>query len=79
MQVKDPAEYIGLFARSIESGWLGKVVSVEELNGDVMLRMQGVNELCLTVAGGRLSDWIDDDDVQWFDPFDLKFYGKEKA
>jgi hypothetical protein len=38
--------YVGRYARSIESGWLGKVVAVESFDGETMLRMQGVNELC---------------------------------
>lgn len=65
--------YIGRFARSIESGWLGKVVAIEEYNGETMLRMQGVNELCRMVAGGSVNEWIDEDDTQWFAPADLRF------
>jgi hypothetical protein len=70
---KDPSQYVGQYARSIESGWLGKVVGVESHEGDTMLRMQGVNELCLTVAGGKGRDWLDEDDIQWFAPADLEF------
>lgn len=66
-------EYIGRFARSVESGWLGKVVAVEELDGDVLLKMHGVNTLCRTIAGGDIDDWVEEDDTQWFAPEDLRF------
>ncbi len=69
---KAPSKYVGQFARSIESGWLGKVIAVETHDGDTMLRMQGVNELCLIVAGGKASDWLDEDDIQWFAPDDVE-------
>jgi hypothetical protein len=65
--------YVGRYARSIESGWLGKVVAVESFDGETMLRMQGVNELCRTIAGGSLDAWLDGDDTQWFAPADLRF------
>ena len=60
---------VGRYARSIESGWLGKVVGIE---GD-MLRMQGVNELVRTIRGGDIEDCLDDDDTQWFVPEDVRF------
>lgn len=66
-------EYTGRYARSIESGWLGKVVGVEVCDGFPMLRMQGVNELCRMVAGGSLEENLDSDDTQWFSPDDVKF------
>lgn len=61
--------YIGEYARSVESGWLGKVVGV---NGD-MLTMQGVYELAWSMKGGHISDHLCQDDTQWFTPEDLKF------
>lgn len=64
--------HTGWFARSVESGWLGKVIGVDERFPD-MLKMKGVNTLCLTIAGGSHDEWLDDDDVQWFDPRDLVF------
>ncbi len=64
---------MGRFARSVESGWLGKVVGVESHGGDTMLRMQGVNVLCWQIAGGSIEDHLDTDDVQWFSPADLRF------
>ena len=66
-------QFVGRFARSIESGWLGKVVAVESHGGDTMLRMQGVNELCRMIAGGSLEANLDSDDTQWFAPADLRF------
>jgi hypothetical protein len=62
-------EHIGCYARSIESGWLGKIVGVD---GD-LLRMKGVNTLVHTIRGGDIEDCLDDDDTQWFDPHDLRF------
>jgi len=59
---------IGRFARSIESGWLGKIVALE---GE-FYKMQGVNMLCWQVAGGSIEDHIDGDDTQWFVPEDVK-------
>ena len=69
-----PALYVGRYARSVESGWLGKVVAVEDDEyGSPMLKMQGVNELCWQMAGGRIGEWLDDDDFQWFSVDDVKF------
>jgi hypothetical protein len=73
-----PELYVGRYARSIETGWLGKVVSVEDTSDDdihneVMLKMQGVNELCWQMAGGRIGDWLEEDDIQWFSLDDVKF------
>lgn len=69
----DPSKYVGQYARSIESGWLGKVVAIENHDGDTLLRMQDVNELCLIVAGGKASDWLEEDHTQWFAPEDVEF------
>lgn len=66
-------DYIGRFARSVECGWLGKVVGVETMNGHPMLRMLGVNELVRAMIGGDLDDLLDEDDVQWFAPEDVRF------
>lgn len=65
--------YIGRYARNIESGWLGQVVAVERFDGQDLLKMQGVNELCQMVAGGSAADWLDSDDTQWHDANDLRF------
>lgn len=58
---------IGKYARSVESGWLGRIEGEE----DGMLRMIGVNELCLGIEGGTPDQWLDKDDVQWFAPEDV--------
>lgn len=69
-----PELYVGRYARSVECGWLGKVIDAEiDEYGDCMLKMQGVNELCWQMAGGRIGDWLDDDDIQWFSVDDVKF------
>ncbi len=58
-----PARHIGRFARSIETGWRGCVVAAETYNGEVMLKMK-----C-----GTRHDNLEDDDVRWFAPADLRF------
>lgn len=65
---------IGKFAISIESGWIGKVVAVETINGDELLKMKGFNHLCWTIQGGNVNDYIDEDDTQWFCPSDVRFF-----
>ncbi len=65
----DLSHYVGRFARSIESGWLGQVVAVD---GD-LLKMIGVNELVRAIRGGDIEDCLDSDDFQWFAPEDLRF------
>ena len=67
------ANYVGRFARSIESGWLGKVMAVEEREGMTLLRMSGVNELNRMIVGGDIETQIDLDDTQWFVPEDVRF------
>ena len=79
MEATDKNEYVGRFARSIESGWLGKVIAVESYDGETMLRMQGVNELCRMIAGGSLEANLDADDTQWFAPADVKFLKSKGA
>lgn len=68
-------ELIGQFARSVETGWLGKVVSVEKENhGDqILCKMVGVDELYRTLKGGDIEAALDESDVQWFVPEDLRF------
>lgn len=69
------AGIVGKFARSIESGWLGRVVAVEQhpdLGGE-LLKMEGVNELVLQIGGGSLESCIEPTDLQWFAFEDLRF------
>lgn len=49
--MSDTISHLGRYARSVESGWLGKVLAVEECNGDAMLKMMGVNEMVRTIRG----------------------------
>lgn len=65
--------YKGRYARSIESGWLGKVIAVELHGDERMLKMMGVETLCLAVAGGSFEDWLCPEDIQWFSPNDVRF------
>lgn len=64
------AEYKDKFCRSVETGWVGYVVDVED-HGEPMLKMKGYNRLTHTVGGGNIMDHLDDDDVQWFAPADV--------
>lgn len=64
-------DWIGKYARSIESGWAGKVVAIEKIGCDWMLRMHGLDHFSL-YFGSRLSEAIDCDDVQWFSPSDVE-------
>jgi hypothetical protein len=78
-----PEECVGRFARSIESGWLGKIIEVVNVtntkggrilkSSETMFRMKGVNTLCHLIQGGDMNDFLDDDDVQWFAPADVRF------
>ena len=47
--------HVGRYARSIETGWLGKVIAVED-HGEPMLKMIGVNQLYRTMKGGHIDD-----------------------
>lgn len=67
--MKPLPEHVGRYARSIESGWLGKVIAID---GD-LLKMKGVNELVRDIIGGDLEDLLDADDTQWFTPEDVRF------
>jgi hypothetical protein len=78
LRLKWHRHYIGRYARSIESGWLGRVVACEWRGDEWLLRMQGVNEMCQIVAGGDTNDWIDEDDTQWFTVDDLAFLKERK-
>ena len=64
---------IGKYARSIESGWYGKVTDIEYRGGDVLCKMIGVDELAVTVAGISNEEALASNDIQWFAPEDLRF------
>ncbi len=68
----DDKTQVGIFAKSIESGWTGLVVAVED-HGEVMLRMVHFWQLGQTIKGGTAYEWLENDDVQWFAPSDVKF------
>lgn len=69
MLIAPAPEHVGRYARSIESGWLGKVIAIE---GEY-LKMQGVNQLYRNMLGGDIEDALDSDDFQWFTPDDVRF------
>ena len=58
-------ENVGRYARSVESGWKGKIVGVD---GECY-RMMGVNFLAEVILG---EEHLDLDDTQWFVPDDLR-------
>ncbi len=63
---------IGDFARSLETGWLGKIIAWEAgPNGDQLAKMMGVDWLAQTVAGLSADEALSSDDIQWFDVADL--------
>jgi hypothetical protein len=64
---------VGQYARSIESGWLGKVTAIEFHGGDLLCKMAGVDMLHNDVTGGTLDESLANNDTQWFVPEDLKF------
>ena len=64
---------IGKYARSIESGWIGKITDIEYQGGDLMCKMIGADEIAVAVAGVTVEESLSSNDVQWFAPEDLKF------
>lgn len=69
----DTGKTAGAFARSVESGWKGKVIAVEVLNGETFLKMMGVDWLVQMVAGFTDEEALTSDDVQWFVPYDVEY------
>lgn len=75
--------YVGRYARSVETGWLGRITSTYEerwratTNGPeyvtTMCVMEGVNDLYRAIKGGHIEDAIDKEDVQHFSTDDLQF------
>ena len=73
---------VGDLARSIESGWLGRIIEIlptetSEFDGrtcrETMCKMEGFDMLAWTVAGGDLFDHCDHDDAQWFSLNDIRY------
>lgn len=68
--MKEPLEnYVGRFARPIETGGIVKVIAVD---GD-MLKVARVNELVRLIMGGSLESRVDYEDIEWFDANDMRF------
>lgn len=63
---------IGRYARSVESGWLGKIIGVRQDGGETMCEMHGVSELHRAIKGGDIEDAVDTSDTQYFTTDDLK-------
>lgn len=63
--------YVGKYCRSVESNWLGKVLDVEKIDGQILLKMKGVDELGVAVLGLPIEECLCDDDIQWFAPDDV--------
>ena len=75
---------VGDLARSIETGWLGRILEIDPDQGSYehegktyefspMCKMEGFDRLAWTVAGGDLFDYCDHADVQWFATNDLRY------
>jgi len=62
LSLSESQSRVGSVIRSIETGWIGKVQSVELHNGYPMFR-------CLCYACGT----EELDDVQWYSPDDVEF------
>jgi hypothetical protein len=63
---------VGDYARSLESGWVGKILVFEtDGNGDRMARMIGVDNLAQLFGGLTMEESLTTDDIQWFAPADL--------
>ena len=69
---RDCIHTIGRYARSVEAGWLGKIIGIDYINGDTMFKMMGVNSLYRMIEGGDIEDALDEDDIQWFSPADVR-------
>lgn len=65
------SECVGKFYRNIESGWVGKVIEIDDSQPDTPFKMMGVDGLAHAVVGGTLEDNLTKDDIQWFDPRDM--------
>lgn len=70
----------GDFARSIESGWVGKIVGFSDdiykvddrrWHWGIMCKMVGVDEIAMMAGGLTPSEAISDDDTAWYSPSDL--------
>jgi hypothetical protein len=63
---------VGDYARSLETGWLGKILEIgPDHNGDIMAKMMGVDILANLVIGLSAEESLSRDDIQWFAPADL--------
>lgn len=78
VEFNDTLTVEGVWAVSIESGWLGMVIDVEPTQGGdcegFMFKMVGVCDLSMIVGGLTKEEAISMDDIQWFDPRDLRFF-----
>ena len=54
---------VGDFAHNIESGWLGRVVEIKEMDGLDMATMHGVDTMPWYVGGLPLLDSVDERDI----------------
>lgn len=60
------------YARSLESGWLGKILSIEDDQyGTPTARMVGVDGMAHAIMGMSAEESLSFDDIQWFALADL--------
>ena len=73
VEFMDTGKLAGIWAKSIESGWKGQVIAIEEFNEDVMYKMVGICWLSQVVGGQTMEEAISSDDIQWFSPYDVRY------
>ena len=58
---------IGDYARSVETGWVGRIVSHDR----GQLRLHGVDFYAVMIGGDTLANSVDSSDCRWYDADDL--------
>lgn len=69
---------IGKFARSIETGSVGRIEKAKMYSDEILFKLSMVDNIAHMVGGGSLESCIDPDDVRWYDPRDLVWLNKQK-
>jgi hypothetical protein len=70
---------IGDYARSVETGWLGKIVAFKDRDGERFAKMIGVDVIAGLVGGLSIEESLSYDDVQWFVLDDLVPFGRKAS
>ena len=59
---------IGDYARSIETGWVGRIVAHDR----GQLKLHGVDFYAIMIGGDTLAESVDPSDPHWYDAADLE-------